>query len=86
VNLRDQLDQLPAWMADAACVTTGTATWWFSAGDEADRAKRICGSCPVRGHCLTHALTNNEQHGIWGGLDEEERDDLRRRYGRRRHG
>lgn len=84
MSLRDELEQLPPWMADAACVTTGTATWWFSTGSEADRAKRICASCPVRGDCLTHALVNNEQHGIWGGLDEDERADLRRRASRRR--
>lgn len=36
-------------------------------------AKHICGLCPVRNACLAQALENNEQHGIWGGLDPDER-------------
>src|SRR5690606_16459965 len=42
--------------------------------------------CPVRTECLDHALTYPERHGIWGGLDEDERDRIRknRREARRR--
>ena len=36
-------------------------------------AKRICARCLVRGECLTEAITNDEQHGIWGGLSRTER-------------
>lgn len=36
-------------------------------------AKRVCGGCPVRSDCLTYALTNDEDTGIWGGLTPEER-------------
>ena len=37
------------------------------------RAKEICGSCAVSEQCLAYALTIREQHGIWGGLTENER-------------
>lgn len=49
-------------------------------------ARQLCGWCPVRDDCLTHALTYPERHGIWGGLDEDERDRIRknRREARRR--
>ena len=40
------------------------------------RAKAICGECPVRGPCLEYALDIREQHGIWGGLNEMERKQL----------
>lgn len=43
-----------------------------------DTAKQLCGECPVRDDCLDYALTNNEQYGVWGGLDEYERAKLRR--------
>ncbi len=37
------------------------------------RAKEICMSCPVQASCLSYALSIREQHGIWGGLTENER-------------
>ncbi len=37
------------------------------------RAKQICGDCPVRRPCLDYAIAIREPHGIWGGLNENER-------------
>lgn len=38
------------------------------------RAKDICyGGCPIRGQCLDYALTTRQEHGVWGGLSEQER-------------
>lgn len=37
------------------------------------RAKAICGECPVARDCLDYAMEINEPHGIWGGLNENER-------------
>lgn len=41
--------------------------------EQAERAKAICASCPVRPSCLAFALRTGQAHGIWGGLTEEER-------------
>jgi WhiB family redox-sensing transcriptional regulator len=43
-------------------------------------AKRICIGCPVRQECLDYALVSNQRFGIWGGLTEEERRPVRRRW------
>ncbi|WP_342394399.1 WhiB family transcriptional regulator [Mycolicibacterium farcinogenes] len=40
------------------------------------RAKAICHSCPVRQVCLRQSLRVPEQHGVWGGLTPDERDDI----------
>jgi WhiB family transcriptional regulator, redox-sensing transcriptional regulator len=40
-------------------------------------AKRLCGSCPVRRECATHALSVGEEYGVWGGFSENERAMLR---------
>lgn len=40
---------------------------------EADAAKAVCDSCPVRQPCLEFALNTREKHGVWGGLTERER-------------
>lgn len=37
------------------------------------RAKAICGGCVVEDDCLTYSLQIREPHGIWGGLNENER-------------
>lgn len=39
-------------------------------------AKSICHQCVHEKECLTYALENDEQFGIWGGLDEDERREL----------
>jgi WhiB family transcriptional regulator, redox-sensing transcriptional regulator len=36
-------------------------------------AKRICGACPVRPQCATHALVVGEEYGVWGGFSESDR-------------
>jgi WhiB family redox-sensing transcriptional regulator len=51
-----------------------------------DKAKSVCGECPVKTACLEFALDTNQDAGIWGGLSEEERRDIRRRRaGRLKH-
>jgi WhiB family transcriptional regulator, redox-sensing transcriptional regulator len=40
---------------------------------QADRAKRVCQSCPVRTACLDFALRHGPGFGIWGGAAGEER-------------
>lgn len=44
--------------------------------DREARAKAICAGCPVVEDCLDYAVRIKEQHGIWGGLNENERRDL----------
>ena len=39
-------------------------------------AKAICGACPVKLQCAQHALSVKEPYGVWGGLTEDEREDI----------
>jgi len=39
-------------------------------------AKRVCGGCPVRPQCATHALRVGEEYGVWGGFSETDRSTL----------
>ncbi|CAM5312487.1 hypothetical protein SNARM312S_06834 [Streptomyces narbonensis] len=32
--------------------------------------------CPVRAECAAHALAVREPYGVWGGLTEDEREEL----------
>ncbi|MEU0627700.1 WhiB family transcriptional regulator [Streptomyces sp. NPDC005989] len=47
------------------------------------QAKAVCHGCPVSGPCLDSALALPERHGVFGGLDKNERQALRRREQRR---
>jgi len=48
------------------------------AAEQTERAKRICRACPVRVECLEWSLVTYQDAGVWGGLDEEQRREIRR--------
>ena len=77
------------WSHDAACRgedpelffpvgTTGPALLQLA------DAKRVCARCPVQSACLQWALLTGMEHGVWGGMSEDERRVLRRRAARNR--
>lgn len=80
------------WWCSAAC---GPSDWdLFFGGDEDEtdpqRERReaeaivICHRCPVRVPCLDEALSHPAQHGVAGGLTEDERKGLRHALLKRR--
>ncbi len=42
-------------------------------------ARSVCQGCPVLTECLSHALDNKVEFGVWGGLTERERRALLKR-------
>jgi WhiB family redox-sensing transcriptional regulator len=66
------------WGASAACRQDDPESL-FVEGAAQNRAKAVCGGCPVRTECLADALDNRVEHGIWGGMTERERRALLRR-------
>lgn len=79
------------WRDRAACRLTD-ANLFFPAGstgsaiDQTEAAKAVCRSCPVQDACLRFAFETNQDAGVWGGKDEDERRRLRKtwRAGRQR--
>ena len=73
-----------AWQVKAACRGPQAAVFFpppqFERKDEKlqreARAKAICADCSVRRPCLDYAISIREPHGIWGGLNENERRQL----------
>lgn len=41
--------------------------WFAERTAEVERAKALCGTCPVRRECLAGALERREPWGVWGG-------------------
>jgi WhiB family redox-sensing transcriptional regulator len=70
------------WMLLGACTAPDVDPLvFFGPEGEADaereerehRAKRVCSGCMVIASCLEYALKVRPQHGVYGGLGEEER-------------
>ncbi len=70
------------WRSQALCAKTDPDLWFAVGSVEHKLAKRMCRACPVRQECLAYAMDGCMDHGIWGGLTERERRQLRRRAGR----
>lgn len=77
------------WQADAECRNEDPELF-FPVGQgapaiqEIEAAKAVCRRCASTVECLTYALDNDERFGVFGGLTEEERRNLKRRNQRAR--
>ncbi|RKS77589.1 transcription factor WhiB [Motilibacter peucedani] len=83
-------DAASAWLALAKALEVSGPTpceaadarLWFPEGNgqrlASQAAREACGGCLARAECLAFALAADERHGIWGGLDVDERRELRR--------
>ncbi len=81
------LDRAERWRHDAQCANQmGEVDFFPGRGGSAREAKAVCRVCPVRPQCLEYALGFDQLSGVWGGLSERERRQLRRERnaGRRR--
>ena len=69
------------WQIKAACRGPQASVFFppphFERKDEKfereSQAKGICATCVVQQDCLEYAISIREPHGIWGGLNENER-------------
>ncbi len=68
-----------SWRQAAACRDSEVDMFFPASEDDAEPAKAICAQCPVRYECLDWAIRTRQDYGVWGGLTESERRQLRRR-------
>lgn len=73
------------WQEVAACRDSDPGLF-FPVGstgkalDQIATAVAICGTCAVQPTCLQYALESNQESGVWGGLAEDDRRQLRRKW------
>jgi WhiB family transcriptional regulator, redox-sensing transcriptional regulator len=73
------------WRDQAACRDTDPDLF-FPVGstgpaiEQIAAAKLVCRNCDVQGPCLEFALATNQEAGVWGGTDEDERRKLRKAW------
>lgn len=75
------------WQSKGACIGEDPELF-FPIGKtgpaqlQIEEAKRVCRRCEVREKCLEWALEMKQDHGVWGGMSEDERSSLKRRNSR----
>ena len=75
------LDTIPAagssrsteWMSLGNCRNFAPEVFFPSDGAGVEKARKICATCPVKEHCLEYAVSEQIEHGVWGGMSERAR-------------
>jgi WhiB family transcriptional regulator, redox-sensing transcriptional regulator len=84
IEPRFKQDPTETWWVEHARCTDEDPELFFPIGrsapavEQTARAIEICRGCPVRAECLEWALDTCQDAGVWGGLGEEERREIRR--------
>jgi WhiB family transcriptional regulator, redox-sensing transcriptional regulator len=60
------------WRVSGNC-RNGDPERLFVTGAKQREARTICRGCPVLVQCLSHALDERIEFGVWGGMTERER-------------
>lgn len=61
------------WRRMAPCTGSNQDVFFPERGASTREAKEMCDECLVRIECLEDAIAHNERFGIWGGLPERAR-------------
>jgi WhiB family redox-sensing transcriptional regulator len=71
------------WQLQGACRTADPDLFFHPEGERGPRrrnrdaaAKAICAGCPVVAQCAAHALAVREPYGVWGGMSEDDREQV----------
>ena len=66
----------------ALCAGHPDPDLWFPGDKDRDSRKlaiAICHECPIRTECAEQAIAAREQHGIFGGIGQKERERIIRK-------
>lgn len=73
------IDADMSWQDKANCRGVDTNLFYLEQGVSKENERKLdiilplCNTCPVKGKCLSFAITNQIEHGVWGGLTPRER-------------
>ena len=86
-RLPKPLPEVWDWQYEGACRGEDPEMFFHPEGERGParanriaRAKEICATCPVIKQCAASALSIREPYGIWGGMSEDDREEI---YARR---
>jgi len=71
------------WQLRGACRGVDAELFFHPEGERGPRrvgreiaAKAVCATCPVLLACRAHALATREPYGVWGGLSQDDREEI----------
>jgi WhiB family redox-sensing transcriptional regulator len=76
--IEDLVASKPEWHEFAKCLKTPNLSFYPGRGESTKALKEVCAECAVKDICLDTALKDKEKFGIWGGLSEKQRRNVRR--------
>jgi len=65
------------WQQEGICRQTDPDAFFPESIKESRAVTPICGNCSVIKDCLIFAIENDEEYGIWGGIDFTSRESSR---------
>jgi Transcription factor WhiB len=77
-NAHQLLQDLVKSTEDRPCMQD-PEMWWSTNSYDIRQAKKWCGTCPLIEKCGAYAIEAHEHGGVWGGMDDNERNLARRR-------
>jgi WhiB family redox-sensing transcriptional regulator len=54
-------------LPELPCHVEDPDLWFAESPVDLERAKTLCGECPIQRECLSAALERQEPWGVWGG-------------------
>lgn len=76
----DRVDfSIEPWEHEANCANQRLArsvVFFTKRGESTQQAKNVCSGCPVKNECQAYSI--GMKHGVWGGLSERDRRELRK--------
>ena len=71
------------WQLEGACREADPRLFFHPEGERGparrkrdEAAVKVCATCPVLQECRNHGLSVREPYGVWGGLTEEDREEV----------
>jgi WhiB family redox-sensing transcriptional regulator len=77
-DLTDLFQSAGDWQEQALCAQVDMDLFFPEKGGSTREAKSVCLGCDVKDECLEYAMDHGIRFGIWGGLSEKERRNLRK--------
>lgn len=71
-------EAFPYWWRQAECSHVNADAFFPDRGASTRKARELCTQCKVSSACLVLALEANEKFGIWGGVSERPRRELKK--------
>lgn len=80
-----QVNPAPGWEREGACYEQGGTERFYPEGQVPQDIQDLCAACPARYACLKTAvmLSETNDHGVWGGTSQRQRQKIRQRLAAR---